>query len=526
MADARKKNTKKPLDMSHRVLPTNVELEKYLLGSILYDGDISQELLTILKEEDFFSPINKNLFRKLKEKSANKGVIDLTLFLSDINEEDKLEIGGEEYVIDLVSNIVSTVNCEEKAKELQKLTQLRKLIALSDEVSDGAYRKEDARDLIDKVQSNILKIYDPSTASELVEVKDVMDDVVDEMIDLRLHPDKNQGIIVGFDNLDYDITNGGFKESQMIVLAARPGCGKTSFVMNMVANIARRNPEKVIAVFNLEMAKEELLNRLWSTYANVDSKKILRPVELSKEEYNRLLDERDRLANSNIFIDDTAGCTMEDIRFKVNRLKNKKKRVDLVVIDHMQLLDEKTGNGRYEKMTNISRSIKMMAKDLHVPVIALSQMSRSIDTREGEDRKPQMSDLKESGAIEQDADMIFFLSQGDFSLPGNEDEHDKNYVPIELTVAKNRSGETGEIHFGWHKDTMNFIVINKVYKKKKQKQEKEDDDEDVKENSSQEITVEASYEPTDEDAPEENISFAGVEDNEGDITSMIENDLL
>ena len=218
MADARKKNTKKPLDMSHRVLPTNVELEKYLLGSILYDGDISQELLTILKEEDFFSPINKNLFRKLKEKSANKGVIDLTLFLSDINEEDKLEIGGEEYVIDLVSNIVSTVNCEEKAKELQKLTQLRKLIALSDEVSDGAYRKEDARDLIDKVQSNILKIYDPSTASELVEVKDVMDDVVDEMIDLRLHPDKNQGIIVGFDNLDYDITNGGFKESQMIVL--------------------------------------------------------------------------------------------------------------------------------------------------------------------------------------------------------------------------------------------------------------------------------------------------------------------
>ncbi len=259
------------------------------------------------------------------------------------------------------------------------------------------------------------------------------------------------GLKVGFKNLD-EATN-GFLPGQMIVLAARPGCGKTSFVMNMVANLASKaDSEEVVAVFNLEMSAGELVMRLMANIAGVDSRDLANGLE-NQDSLDKVWVAQDVLQKSNIYIDDTAEITTEQIKSKCRRLKMQRGRLDLVVIDYLQLITpSEAKKSTLESVTKISRDIKIMAKELKVPIVILSQMSRSIEKREkedGSDKDPKLSDLRDSGAIEQDADIVAFLTDGDFGV-------DAGNVPIRFMIAKHRSGSIGELYFEWDKSKMRF----------------------------------------------------------------------
>ena len=268
----------------------------------------------------------------------------------------------------------------------------------------------------------------------------------------------------------------------MIVLAARPSCGKTSFAMNIVANIARKDPEKVIAVFNLEMAREELLYRLYANASGVNSQLISNASKLTDAQMNRVYGAQKVFDNTKVFIDDSSKISMNEISLKVRRLKNREGKVDLVVIDHMQLVDDQgaRSRSRYEQITDISRLVKVMAKEIGVPVLVLSQMSRDFEkdkiTLNGEQpkaRKPVLADLRESGAIEQDADVVLFLSEADFQTLSEEDK------AIDLTIAKNRSGERDvECHYDADLSTMNFKERINPFPKAKEDSKKEEEPEE------------------------------------------------
>ena len=454
------KTSKKQYEPKVKNVPNNEELERSILSVIMRDPDAAQDIFVKVNVNDFYSQRHQEIYKHLFERNKNGDTFDFLGASASLTEEQKTKIGGLAYFSDVYSASYSSATYAQDVEMLKQLSILRSLLKISENVELKVYNNEQSDDILDFAQRELYEVKSSNESRELESIGIGADRVITNIQELYLSGEKKTGLSTGFKNLD-KIANGGFLPGQMIVLAARPGCGKTSFAMNIVSNVATKDPEKVVAVFNLEMAKDELIKRLLATNSGVDAKLISSAYNLTDEQMNKLYKAQKTITNTHVYLDDTGNISMNEIQLKVRRLKAKLGRMDLVVIDHMQLIADNASRGRsrYEMMTEISRRVKIMAKEIGVPVIVLSQMSRDFEKSDStplqqgqapKQRDPKMSDLRESGAIEQDADMILFLTPGEFVV-------DENEAPLNVVVAKNRSGEADlKLTYAWIKAEMRF----------------------------------------------------------------------
>ncbi len=430
-----------------RSMPCSMEAEQAVLGAIISDNDVAIRIVSDLVVDDFYAKNHKIIFGQIQKLSKDNKPIDIVMLARSLDREGLLvEVGGVTTLDELVDSIPSTANVDYYVNILNMNSLRRRLIRECRGVIDKCYEEEDAEKVVAYAESQIYNVAEKKDSSSLLHVSNTTVEVMERIEKAYSENGSQGGLKVGFRNLD-EATN-GFLPGQMIVLAARPGCGKTSFVMNMVANLAsKESSEEVVAVFNLEMSASELVMRLISNIAGLDSRDLLGGLE-NKDNLDKVWGAQDILQKSNIYIDDTAGITTEQIMSKCRRLKMQKGRLDLVVIDYLQLITPSDSNrSTLESVSKISRFIKILAKELKVPVIILSQMSRDIEKRD--DKEPKLSDLRDSGAIEQDADIVAFLTDGDFNV-------DAGNAAIKLMIAKHRNGSICDLYFEWDKSKMRF----------------------------------------------------------------------
>lgn len=449
---ANEKSKKEFKNYAMRTMPCSMEAEQAVLGAIICDNEVAIRIVSFLSVDDFYAQNHKIIFEQIEKLNKNNKPIDLVMLSSALEKEGLLErVGGVTTLYELIDSIPSTANVDYYVNILNSNSMRRRLIRECDNITVKAHEEDDAEQVLAYAESQIISVSEKRDSTSLVHISNTTVDVMERIENAYGNRGSQGGLKVGFKNLD-EATN-GFLPGQMIVLAARPGCGKTSFVMNMVANLASKaDSEEVVAVFNLEMSAGELVMRLMANIAGVDSRDLANGLE-NQDSLDKVWVAQDVLQKSNIYIDDTAEITTEQIKSKCRRLKMQRGRLDLVVIDYLQLITpSEAKKSTLESVTKISRDIKIMAKELKVPIVILSQMSRSIEKREkedGADKDPKLSDLRDSGAIEQDADIVAFLTDGDFGV-------DAGNVPIRFMIAKHRSGSIGELYFEWDKSKMRF----------------------------------------------------------------------
>ena len=438
-----------------RTLPHNTEAEDAVLGAFLTDADMVADFASGLEESDFYSPANRVVFACIRDLAIKSVPVDIVTVTGKLEREQKIEdAGGLERLEELADTLPSAANCEYYIGIIKRDALMRRIIGTCGDVIDNAFSLDDAEKALAFAEASIYDIGTENQKGELVPIGQPSLEVVDRLAEVFRTKKPATGLMSHYRNLDR-MTN-GFMPGQMIIIAARPGCGKTSFAMSIATNIAKYEPEKVVAAFNLEMSSQELVQRILVSLTGIDNSTLIKGEETT-EELQKLFEAQRQLFESRLFIDDTASQTAEEIMSKCRRLKAQQKRLDLVIIDYLQLMNpskNREGN-RQQEVADTSRFIKMMAKELKVPVIVLSQMSRDIEKRD--DKTPMLADLRESGSIEQDADMVFFLNNADGD---NEDTVEKKNVS--LIIAKHRNGATGTVYYVFDKKHMRFsVAVNK-----------------------------------------------------------------
>lgn len=449
-------------NMNLASLPYSLEAEQAVLGSILIEPDCMERVVTIVKQEYFFLPQHRAIFGSMMSMyTGSKAKIDPVVIADLLTKEGHYDsAGGREYLITLRDSVPSTANVETYAKIVEEQYYLRTLIGISqDIINDASGGKADANVLLDSAEQ---KIYDIRKGKDVNGPKRVSDVIVNDVYD-RLHKlnsdekEKFKAIPSGFGMLDKYIT--GLNKSDLILIGARPAMGKTSFALNLAQNVTMYAKKKCV-FFSLEMTKEQLAERLLSASAGIPSQK-LRTGELNDDEWVRLGNAAGEYAQVELYLDDASNTTVPEIKSKIRRLKN----VDIVIIDYLGLLQSAVRKeNRVQEVSEITRNLKMMAKDLNIPVVCCAQLSRGTEGR-GKSHKPQLSDLRESGSIEQDADIVMFLYREDYyrneQSEDKQDEIDENST--ELIVAKNRHGATGTIEMTFDKEFTRFRCIEKKY---------------------------------------------------------------
>ena len=443
-------------------LPYSLEAEQSVLGSILIEPDCMERVVTIVKQDYFFLPQHRAIFGAMMSMfSGSKASIDPVVIADLLTKEGHYDTaGGREYLITLRDSVPSTANVETYARIVEEQYYLRTIINVSQEIiNDASGGKADANMLLDSAEQ---KIYDIRKGKDVNGPKRVSDVIVNDVYD-RLHKlnseekEKFKAIPSGFGMLDKYIT--GLNKSDLILIGARPAMGKTSFALNLAQNVSMYAKKKCV-VFSLEMTKEQLAERLLSATAGIPSQK-LRTGELTDDEWVRLGNAAGEYAQVELYLDDASNTTVPEIKSKIRRLKN----VDIIIIDYLGLIQSAVRKeNRVQEVSEITRNLKMMAKDLNIPVICCAQLSRGTEGR-GKSHKPQLSDLRESGSIEQDADIVLFLYREDYyrneQSEDKQDEIDENST--ELIVAKNRHGATGTIEMTFDKEFTRFRCIEKKY---------------------------------------------------------------
>jgi replicative DNA helicase len=427
--------------VSEKAFPHNLEAERALLGSILLDNGVLNQALEVIDKNDFFSDSHRTIFEKMLLLSEKSRTIDLVTLSEDLSREGLLEkVGGAGYLAALTDGIPIGVSAsiEEYSRIIKEKSLVRRLINASNNVITRCFEGvDDPETLIDLAQGQIFEIAEKRTQSGFLGIHEIVKSSFGTLEDLLDRGNRVTGIETGF--IELDNMTSGFQPGELIVLAARPSLGKTALCLNIAAH-ACINCGKKVGVFSLEMSKESLALRLLCSEARVDSHK-LRSGFTSREEWSRMTQALGRLAEAPLYIEDTPALSIMQIRAKARRLKAEK-GLDLLVIDYLQLA---TGHGRYENRTQevsyISRGLKGIAKELNVPVLALSQLRRPPDQRIGQ--KPMLSDLRESGSIEQDADVVIFIFRERRSTGDGED--DTAGDETRLIIGKQRNGPTGEV---------------------------------------------------------------------------------
>lgn len=435
-------------------MPYSPEAEQAVLGAMILDSNVFDRVVDHIKSADYFYvALHKIIFATMQEMINFGAAIDFVTLLEKLKQNKAFdEATGKTYLMDLVNNCPSISNAEEYAKVIADKYNIRRLITAAREIIDDASAgEEEPSVLIDSAEQKIFEIRRGNEKSGLENIKSVVLQTFDRLDSLNKETDDSmKPIPSGIGDLDRVIT--GLNRSDLILLAARPGMGKTSFALN-IARYAACTAKKTVAFFSLEMSKEQLASRLLSTEALISGTK-LRTGKLSEEEWSRLIPASDVLSNSELYLDDTPGITITEMKSRLRRLHN----LDLVVIDYLQLMASgKRIDNRVQEISEITRNLKILAKEMNVPVITLSQLSRASEKRD--DHRPQLSDLRDSGSIEQDADIVLFLYREGYYADKNADnaaEQTSDMNSGECIVAKNRHGEARSVKLHWQGEFMRF----------------------------------------------------------------------
>ena len=439
-----------------KIPPNDVEAEQAVIGSMLTDRDAVISAIEVLKEEDFYREDNKTIYEailNLYNRSEPIDIITLKAELTSMGMFDK--IGGLEYIVGLPEKVPTTANVEKYISIVKEKSELRRLIKAANEIIEQGYDPtENIDDIMNSAEKKIFNIMQDKDQKSYSPIKDVLIDAFTELEQLYNQKQHITGVPTGFIDLDYKTA--GLHNSDLILIAARPAMGKSAFALNIATNAALK--AKVPAVlFSLEMSKEQMVNRILCSEAMVDSNKV-RTGKIDDDDWIKLADTMGDLSEAPIYIDDTPGISINEIRAKCRKLKLEK-NIGLVVIDYLQLVQgssKRAQGSREQEISEISRSLKILAKEINVPVIALSQLSRAPEQRP--DHRPMLSDLRESGAIEQDADIVMFLYRDDYY---NEDSEDKGLA--EVIVAKHRAGSTGTVKLLWMGNYTKFVNLARGY---------------------------------------------------------------
>ena len=436
-----------------KIPPSDVEAEQAVLGSMLTDKDAVISAIEVLKEEDFYREDNKAIYRAILNLYSSSEPIDIITVKAELASIGKLEaIGGLEYLAELPDKVPTTANVEKYIKIVEEKSILRSLIKTANEIITLGYDEANEADTImDEAEKKIFNIMQKKATKTYTPIKDVLVETFAKLEELYNEKKHVTGVPTGFSDLDYKTA--GLHNSDLILIAARPAMGKSAFALNLATNAAVR-ANVPVAIFSLEMSKEQMVNRILCSEAMVDSNKV-RTGKIEEDDWGKLAGALGPLSESEIYIDDTPGISVMEIRAKCRKLKLEK-NIGLVVIDYLQLVQASNNRrgSREQEISEISRSLKILAKEINVPVIALSQLSRAPEQRP--DHRPMLSDLRESGAIEQDADIVMFLYRDDYY---NEDSEKKNIA--EVIIAKHRSGSTGTVELLWLGNYTKFANIEK-----------------------------------------------------------------
>lgn len=425
-----------------RVLPNDVEAEQAVLGAMIIDKDAIANVLEIVRPDDFYREDNREVFSAVVDLFEASKPIDLVSLKEQLRLRGALDaVGGISFIAELSTKVPTAANVEYYAKIVEEKSILRRLIHSSNDISNMGYAAtEDVQDIVDAAEKKIFDIVQKRNVKGFTPIKNVLVDNMEKLEELYNQKGYITGLSYGF--TDLDMKTAGLHNSDLILIAARPAMGKTALALNIAQHVAIH--EKVpVAIFSLEMSKEQLVNRLLSCEGMIDAQK-MRTGKLEEDDWGKLAQAMSVLSDAPIYIDDTPGQTVMDIRAKCRRLKLEK-GLGLIVIDYLQLMQgssKRGGENRQQEVSDMSRALKIMAKELDVPVITLSQLSRAPDGRP--DHRPVLSDLRESGAIEQDADMVMFIYRDDYYNPETEE---KNIS--EIILAKHRGGSTGTVKLVW-----------------------------------------------------------------------------
>ena len=438
-----------------KVPPHDIEAEQAIIGSMLLDRDAIVSSIEVLKEEDFYREDNKVIYSAILNLYNRAEPIDIITVKAELESMGKFEqVGGLEYLAELPEKVPTTANTMKYIKIVEEKSTLRRLIKTANEIIELGYNPtEEVEDIMEGAEKKIFNIMQEKNQKGYSPIKDVLVESFTKLEELYNRKQHITGVPSGFSELDY--RTAGFHGSELILIAARPAMGKTAFALNIATNAAVR-AKVPVAIFSLEMSKEQLVNRILCSEAMVDSNKV-RTGKLEENDWTKLAGAIGPLSEAEIYIDDTPGINIMEIRAKCRKLKIEKK-IGMVVIDYLQLIQGsgKRSGSREQEISEISRSLKILAKELEVPVIALSQLSRAAEQRP--DHRPMLSDLRESGAIEQDADIVMFLYRDDYY---NQDSEKKDIA--EVIIAKHRGGSTGTVELLWLGSYTKFVNFEKRF---------------------------------------------------------------
>ena len=441
-----------------RIPPQAIDLEKAVLGALMLEKNAVTDIIDILKEESFYDPKHQYIYGAVRQLFSNTKPIDILTVTDYLQKSGELAAaGGAAYISQLTSRIASTAHAEYHARIISEKHIKRELIRMSSEIMKEAFDDtNDVFDVLNKAEGDLFKIAENNMSKSVDVMQDVIKDAIEEIEKAAENSDGISGIPTGFYALDK--VTAGWQKSDMIVIAARPAMGKTAFVLSMARNIAVDHNQGV-AFFSLEMSSVQLVKRLISSETRIPAEK-LRKGDLRDDEFQQLHSRITKLATAPIYIDDTPGLSIFDLRAKCRRLKMQYD-IQIVIIDYLQLMtagNSKGGGNREQEISSISRSIKEIAKELAIPIVALSQLSRSVEQRGG-DKKPILSDLRESGAIEQDADIVSFIYRPEYYGLNTDEDGNSNIGVGEIIIAKHRNGALENVRLRFIKEFARFDNI-------------------------------------------------------------------
>ena len=443
-------------------IPHDDEAEKAVLGAIFIDPAAIADASAEVQPDDFYKRANQLVFQAMLDLSDREDAIDPLTLQDELTKKNQLDdIGGIAYVSELAMATPTAAHVTYYAKIVHRKALLRRLISASQKIITNAMQdSDDVTDILDNAESEIMNVSSENNTNGFRNIKDIVNSTIDEINNIPEDGNMVTGLPPGFVELDKMTT--GFHDDELVIVAARPGVGKTSFALN-VAQYVGLHTDKTVAMFSLEMSGEQLVQRMLASEGLINSQH-LRTGQLDEDEWPKLVAASGSLATANIYIDDTPGIKMSKIRAQSRRLAKEKGNLGLIVIDYLQLIEGPHSESRQQEVSAISRQLKKLAKELHVPVIALSQLSRSVEQRQ--DKRPVLSDIRESGSIEQDADIVSFLYRDDYYRDEEEGEENKEVSAeddngeVEVIIEKNRSGSRGTVKLMFSKPYNRFSNLD------------------------------------------------------------------
>ena len=431
--------------------PQNIDAEISVLGCGFLEKEALDKIMDEVSDDMFYSEANKLIYKTMKELHTNNIPVDAATVSNELDKSKSLsKVGGVEYITEIINSVPSTANLNYYIKIIFEKSILRNLISKATQIQEDCYEEQDPIvDIVENAERNILGVYNDRLGRDIKRIQDILPEMQKQIETLAEAKTEFTGIRTGY--YDFDNMTRGLQNKQVIIIAGRPGCGKSAFALNVALNAAIHE-HKSIAFFSLEMGVEEITRRMFGCVGKIDGD-VLKTGKLKNTDWKKWNEAMSVLGDTKFYIDDSGGLTVSEIRRKCRKLKNSQDGLDLIVIDYLQLLSSsaKYAGQRVQEVSEISRDIKKLAMELDIPVIALAQLSRSVEQRKGGDSKPKLSDLRESGSIEQDADIVLFLHSDEYgTYNGNINRK------IELLVAKHRAGNTGSVDLVFKMNTGSF----------------------------------------------------------------------